>query len=180
VHVVTIGDLTKNKGYLYGLQAIDILVKKGLPLRYTIEGEGEDRKKIEEFISVKQLKEKVTLLGRTLTTNKRLQEFDIFLLPSVKEGLPYVLLEAGRAMLPVVTTITGGIPEIVRHEETGLLTQPKNAEHLAVALERYIVDRKFAKKMGQQLHSHVVQNFSYSKMIVETAKVYGMVQGKNG
>lgn len=177
-HIVTIGDLTKNKGYFYGLHAIDILVKKGFPIKYTIEGEGEDRKKIEEFLSVKELKDTVTLLGRTLKTKDELQEFDIFLLPSVKEGLPYVLLEAGRAMLPVVTTITGGVPEIVRHEETGLLAQPKNPEHLAEALERYIVDRKFAKKMGQQLHSHVVQNFSYSKMIVETAKVYGLIEGK--
>ena len=139
-HIVTIGDLTKNKGYKYGLQAIEILVKKGLPIKYFIEGEGEDRKKIEEFIEYKGLKGIVSLLGRTLKTSDRLHDFDIFLLPSVKEGLPYVLLEAGRASLPVVTTITGGIPEIVRHEETGLLVQPKDVEHLASEIERLIVE----------------------------------------
>lgn len=179
VHLVTIGDLTRNKGYMYGLQAVDILVKKGFPIKYTIEGEGEDRKKIEEFIVLKKLGQVVSLLGRTLETKDKLQDFDIFLLPSVKEGLPYVLLEAGRAMLPVVATITGGIPEIVRHEETGLLVQPKNSEAIATAVERYILDRNFAKKMGQQLHSHVVQNFSRSKMIAETTKVYGLIHGKN-
>ena len=176
--IVSIGDLTRNKGYLYGLEAINILVKKGTPLHYTIEGEGEDRKMIEQYIAMKQLEGVVTLLGRTLTTKDMLHEYDIFLLPSVKEGLPYTLIEAGSAMLPVVTTITGGIPEIVRHEETGLLVQPKDVEGLSEALERVIEDRRYGKQLGQKLHSHIVQNFSYSKMLAETAKVYGLVNGK--
>lgn len=178
IHIVSIGDLTNNKGYLYGLEAIDQLVKRGVPVKYTIEGEGEDRKKIEQYIAMKQLDRVVTLLGRTLTTNKILHEYDVFFLPSVKEGLPYTLLEAGMAMLPVVTTVTGGIPEIVRHEETGLLVQPKDAQGLSHALQRVAQDRNYAKQLGQKLHSHVVQNFSYSKMLVETAKVYGLIEGK--
>ncbi len=176
--IVSIGDLTRNKGYLYSLEAIDMLVKNGVPVHYTIEGEGEDRKKIEEYITMKQLEGVVTLLGRTLTTKDMLHEYDIFLLASVKEGLPYTLIEAGKAMLPVVTTITGGIPEIVRHEETGLLVQPKDVIGLSKALESMIKNRKHAKEMGQRLHSHIVQNFSYSKMLVETAKVYGLIEGK--
>jgi len=176
--IVSIGDLTRNKGHIYGLEAIEALVKKDIPLHYTIEGEGEDRKKLEEHIAMKQLGQYVTLLGRTLETKDKLHEYDIFLLPSIKEGLPYTLLEAGKAMLPVVTTITGGIPEIVRHEETGLLVHPKDSEELAKALERIILDRKYAKQLGQKLHSHIVQNFSYSKMLVETAKVYGLIEGK--
>jgi glycosyltransferase involved in cell wall biosynthesis len=174
-HIVSIGDLTRNKGYMYALEAIDALVKRGIPLHYTIEGEGEDRKKIESYIAIKKLEQHVTLLGRTLKTSGRLHEFDIFLLASVKEGLPYVLLEAGRAMLPTVATITGGIPEIVRHEETGLLVQPKDVQALGDALECLIRDRKSGRELGQKLHSHIVQNFSYSKMLAETAKVYGLI-----
>jgi glycosyltransferase involved in cell wall biosynthesis len=119
----------------------------------------------------------VTLHGHVVGVADTLRDFDLFLLPSVKEGLPYVLLEAGKAMLPVVTTTTGGIPEIVRHEETGLLVQPKDTEHLTKELRRLIVDRKYAKKLGQSLHGHVVQNFSQAKMIVETAKIYGLIEG---
>jgi glycosyltransferase involved in cell wall biosynthesis len=178
--IVSIGDLTRNKGYLYGLEAINILVKKGILIKYTIEGEGEDRQKIEEYIAIKKLENVVTLLGRTLTTKDLLHEHDIFVLSSVKEGLPYVLLEAGKAMLPVVTTITGGIPEIIRHEDTGLLVQPKDPDALSDALERIILDKKYGKGLGQKLHSHIVQNFSYSKMLVETAKVYGWMEKKNG
>jgi glycosyltransferase involved in cell wall biosynthesis len=175
-HIVTIGDLTKNKGHMYGLNAISELVHKGYPVKYFIEGEGEDRKEMEEYIEKNGLENVVTLLGRTLETTGRLHEFDIFLLPSVKEGLPYVLLEAGRAMMPVVSTITGGIPEIVRHEATGLLVKPKDAKQLAKEIERLITDRKFAKKLGIELHSHVVQNFSHSKMLAQTAQVYGLIK----
>jgi glycosyltransferase involved in cell wall biosynthesis len=107
-----------------------------------------------------------------------LHEYDIYLLPSIKEGLPYILLEAGKTMLPVVATITGGVPEIIRHEDTGLLVQPKDVEAMAQSLERMIRDRKYSKQLGQKLHSHIVQNFSYSKMLVETAKVYGLIEGK--
>ncbi len=178
-HIVSIGDLTRNKGYLYGLEAIDILVKKGIKIKYTIEGEGEDRKKIEEYIAIKKLENIVTLLGRKLTTKDTLHEYDIFILASVKEGLPYVLLEAGKARLPVVATITGGVPEIVRHEDTGLLVQPKDVQGLSDALLRLIMDRKYGKELGQKLHSHIAQNFSYSKMLVETARAYGLMEKKS-
>jgi glycosyltransferase involved in cell wall biosynthesis len=177
-HIVTIAELHRNKGLMYALHAIENLRNEGLDIMYSIYGEGEDRKKLEEFIYKKHLDDIVILHGHVTGVADNLRDFDVFLLPSVKEGLPYVLLEAGKAMLPVVTTTTGGIPEIVRHEETGLLVQPKDVRLLTKELRRVIVDRKFAKKLGQALHAHVVQNFSNTKMIVETAKVYGMIEKK--
>ncbi len=176
IHIVTIAELHRNKGLVYALSAVDNLHKEGLDFKYSIFGEGEDRQKLEEFINAKQLDNIVILHGHVTGVADRLHDFDLFLLPSIKEGLPYVLLEAGKAMLPVVTTTTGGIPEIVRHEETGLLVSPKDVEHLTKELKRLILDRRFAKKLGQALREHVVQNFSHSKMIVETSKVYGLIK----
>ena len=177
VRIVTVGELTKNKGLMYGLHAIELLQKKEVPFSYTIIGEGEDREKLEEFITMRQLHDVVTMAGYQ-DARSVLHEYDIYLLPSIKEGLPYILLEAGKTMLPVVATITGGVPEIIRHEDTGLLVQPKDVEAMAQSLERMIRDRKYSKQLGQKLHSHIVQNFSYSKMLVETAKVYGLIEGK--
>ncbi len=174
-HILTVAELHPNKGYIYGLQAFERLYSRGAPIRYTIFGEGDDRKKIEEYIKMKNLEGVVTLRGSKVKLDKDGLDYDIFLLPSIKEGLPYTLIEAGKAMLPVVSSITGGIPEVIRHEETGLLVQPKNVDQIVSALERLIIDRKFAKSLGVALHSHVVQNFSYSKMIVETSKVYGLI-----
>lgn len=174
-HIVTIAELHRNKGLIYALSAIEGLRSEGLDVVYSIYGEGEERKTLEEFIAIKQLGDVILLHGHMTGIADKLHDFDLFLLPSVKEGLPYVLLEAGKAMLPVVTTTTGGIPEIVRHEETGLLVNPKDVENLTKELRRVIVDRKFAQKLGQSLREHVVQNFSHSKMLVETAKVYGVI-----
>jgi glycosyltransferase involved in cell wall biosynthesis len=173
--IVTIGEFTKNKGQLYGLQAIELLSKKGVSFSYTLIGEGEDRKKIEEYIKLKQLEDIVTLPGFQ-DARSVLHEYDIYFLPSVKEGLPYILLEAGKTSLPVVATITGGVPEIIRHEETGLLANSKDVHALAEALYQMIINRKSAKQFGQQLHSHIVQHFSYGKMLVETAQVYGLIE----
>ncbi len=177
LRIVTVGEFSKNKGHLYGLRAIELLREKGVPFSYTIIGEGEDRGKIEAFIAMKQLDDLVVLPGYQ-DARSVLHNYDLYLLPSIKEGLPYILLEAGKASLPVVATITGGVPEIIRHEETGLLAQPKDSEGLSEAIKRLSNNRKYAKELGQKLHSHIVQNFSYSKMIVETAKVYGLIEGK--
>lgn len=176
--ILTVAELHPNKGYLYGLQAFEKLYREGLPVHYTIFGEGDDRKKIEAFIAMKQLGDVITLRGYGPPIKQDWANHDIFLLSSVKEGLPYTLIEAGRAMLPVISSTTGGIPEVIRHEETGLLVIPKDVDNLAKELRRLVTDRKFAKSLGQALHSHVAQNFSHSKMMVETAKVYGLIDGK--
>ncbi len=176
VDILTVAELHPNKGYMYGLQAFKQLHEKGLPVRYTIFGEGQDKEKIEEYIALHHLEEVVRLAGSKIALDKEGLEYDIFLLPSIKEGLPYTLIEAGKAMLPVVSSITGGIPEIIRHEQTGLLVKPKDVHQLAHELERLIVDRKFAKKLGIELHSHVVQNFSHTKMLAQTGQVYGLIK----
>jgi glycosyltransferase involved in cell wall biosynthesis len=178
-NILTVAELHPNKGYLYGLQAFENLHKQGLPIHYTIFGEGDDRKKIEEYISMKGLETVVTLRGYGPPTRNDWANHDVFLLPSIKEGLPYTLIEAGRAMLPVISSITGGIPEVIRHEETGLLVTPKDVTRLTGELKRLVTDRKFAKSLGQSLHAHVAQNFSYSKMLVETSKVYGLIDKSN-
>lgn len=179
MHIITVAELHPNKGYMYGLAAIAKLHEKGIPIKYSIFGEGDDRKKIEEYILHRNLGEVVTLRGPKIVLDREGQNYDIFLLPSIKEGLPYVLIEAGKVMLPVVASITGGIPEIIRHEQTGLLVRPKDVDQLAREIERLIVNRNFAKGLGVSLHNHVVQNFSSSKMLTETAKIYGWIKHQN-
>lgn len=177
VRILTIGDLTNNKGHMYGLEAISLLKKRGVPFIYHIIGEGEDREKLEEYIAMKQLGDVASLLGYQ-DARQYLHEYDVYFLPSIKEGLPFVLLEAGKACVPVVATITGGVPEIIRHEDTGLLAQPKDSQTMSFLLEKIITDRHFGKKLAQNLHAHVVQHFSYAQMIVNTTKVYGLIERK--
>lgn len=172
-NIVTIAELHPNKGLLFAVSAVEALIKKGYHVTYTIIGEGMSRSDIERMIHLRELGEHVKLLGHIPNASTLLSEYDIFLLPSVKEGLPYVLLEAGKHMMPVVATITGGVPEIVVHGKTGLLVHPKDGKGLTEELERMIQEKAQAKKMGQELHAHVISNFSHSKMITQTAQMYG-------
>lgn len=172
-NIVTIAELHPNKGLLYAISAVEALIKKGYHVTYTIIGEGVSRKDIERMIHIKELGEHVKLLGHISQASILLSNYDVFILPSVKEGLPYVLLEAGKNMMPVVATITGGIPEIIVHQKTGLLVRPKDVKGLTEELENIINKKEDSKRMAQELHSHVVSNFSHSKMITQTAQIYG-------
>ncbi len=176
VQIVSIGELNQNKGHVYAISAMQLLVKKGYHIHYTIIGEGRTQSLLERAIHMKDMKNHVTILGgHTSDAASLLHQYDIFIMPSLKEGLPYVLLEAGRAMVPVIATITGGIPEIIIHEKTGLLVKPKDIEGLAQEIEKLIVSRELSKKLSQDLREHVVSTFSRSRMLAETARVYGFM-----
>jgi len=101
-----------------------------------------------------------------------LKAFDIFVLPSVKEGLPYTILEAGLAGLPVVASNTGGIPDIIQHEETGMLVQPKNDKELTKALLYLLKNKKKRYQLGIQLQQTIKNNFTKNKMVEETLRLY--------
>lgn len=104
----TIGELNENKNHI----ALIERAKKEPGLCVAIVGEGELYKFLESKIREYGLEERVKLLG-FIPTNEALKGFDIFALPSKKEGLPYVLLEARQAGLPIEASDAGGIPEIL-------------------------------------------------------------------
>jgi glycosyltransferase involved in cell wall biosynthesis len=104
----TIGELTKNKNQI----ALIEQARKDPNLYVAIVGDGEDRKFLKDKIDEYGLKQRVVLFGFREARNV-LKGFDIFALPSLKEGLPYVLLEAKQAGLPIVANRIGGIPEIL-------------------------------------------------------------------
>ena len=99
--VGSIGELHKNKGFIYLAKAAEHLPNA----KFVIMGEGEERNSLD--------KTKLRLLGQVPDASRYLKAFDIFVLPSLKEGLPYVLLEASQARLPVVASNVGGIIDIV-------------------------------------------------------------------
>jgi glycosyltransferase involved in cell wall biosynthesis len=98
--------------------------------------------------------------------------FDIYLMPSLKEGLPYSLLEAGYAGLPVIASGVGGIPEVVITGETGTLTDPQNHLTITTALENIINNPNERDTLTSQMQSHIDQNFKLETMIAATQKVY--------
>jgi len=141
--VGTIGEATKNKGHKYLIEA-----SKNLP------------------------DIKLNIISNVPNASKYLKNFDIFVLPSIKEGLPYVILEAGLAGLPVIASNVGGIPEIIGNGKEGLLVPPANSEELAKAIRKLTDDKTLRENLAKNLNEKIQKEFSLKKMLEQTMSLY--------
>jgi glycosyltransferase involved in cell wall biosynthesis len=167
-----IAELHKNKGLEYGIDAFARLTKNHPEARLVIVGDGEEREILSWIISRYKIEDRVTLAGYHTNASSYLGAFDIFLLPSIKEGFPYTILEAGAAGLPVVASRVGGIPEIIRHGNTDLLVEPKNIDNIESVLEKLIVSKDMRTQQGEKIKHHVQTNFSNTQMRQKTMAIY--------
>lgn len=172
VIIGSVAELTGNKNIATAIDACALLRDRGLDFHYVVMGSGEEQEKLEELIADKKLAGRVTLCGFVQHAQEYISAYDIFLMPSYKEGLPYVLLEAGNASLPVVASNVGGIPEIIEHEKTGLLVDPFDAKNVANALQTLLEDQKQASTYGTALNVYVSEHFSLKRMLHETNLLY--------
>ncbi|MEI6297010.1 MAG: glycosyltransferase family 4 protein [bacterium] len=173
VSIGTIGELHKNKGLEYGINAIALLPQETQSLvSYFIIGGGEEKNNLEHLIKQLKLEDKVFLLGFMDDARKYLNAFDVFLFPSVKEGLPYSIMEAGFASLPIITTKVGGIPDIMTDEKSNLLVEPKNTKELRNALVELIQNKKIRDSLGAKNKENILTKFTFEKMLEKTIKAY--------
>lgn len=165
----TIAELHKNKGLEYAILA---LAKVKFPFSYFILGEGEERKNIEQIITKYNLENKVFLPGFLHEAKEHLKAFDLFVLPSIKEGLPFSILEAGRAGLPVIASSVGGIPDIIENGQTGILTTPARVGEIQRAMEYLNDNPEERKEFGKKLKARVDKHFSVEEMLRKTFELY--------
>lgn len=168
----TIAELHRNKGHIYSIQAIKQLIQKFPSLVFLILSEGEEREHLQALIKEKELEKNIMLVGHIDNASQYLKAFSIFLFPSLKEGLPYALMEAGFAGLPVIATTVGGIPEIVDDMKSGILIQPKKSDEIAHAIEFLLEHKSTQKEYGEALREKVSRKFSLEKMLESIFKLY--------
>jgi glycosyltransferase involved in cell wall biosynthesis len=168
----TIGELHPNKGYIYALSAMEKLMAVNPNFIYFIISEGEQRGVLEEIIKQKGLQNHVKLLGYVPHAAEYLRGLNLFLLPSVKEGLPYVLIEAGYAGIPVIATTVGGIPELIEDMQSGILVQQKKSEEIFHALQFMMEHKNTQREYARNLQERVRRSFNLEQMITATFKIY--------
>ncbi len=170
--VGTIAELHTNKGLIYFIDALKSACTAHPEVISVIIGDGDLLTSLHMRIKSAGLEGKVFLAGYMSEAFQYLKAFNIFVLPSVKEGLPYVVLEAGCASLPVITTTVGGIPEIIEDMKSGVLVQPKNPIELAHAISYVVEHPLLARQYGAALREVVIAKFGVEKMMGKVKEIY--------
>jgi glycosyltransferase involved in cell wall biosynthesis len=172
----TIASFYPTKGHHYLIEAVKMLKAKKSPLLtdylWVLIGSGPEQTKIEQLIKTEHLETYFKIIPAQDNDWQYLKAFDCFILPSVKEGLPYTILEAGLAQIPLIATTVGGIPEIIVNEQTGLLTASLNPLALSEAMEKIVSQPELAAKLAEQNLQNIQTNFSLDKTLHETEELY--------
>lgn len=161
----TIAELTANKGISFAIEAIALLKRQGVNVLYMVLGEGEERGHLKTLARTSGVAERVLFSGFVSDAARYLKAFDVFLLPSIKEGMPYVLLEAGAAGLPIVMTTVVN-PEVGERFQHIRAVPPADPEALAEALIETMREREENELFPSQNH------FPLSDMVEKTALLY--------
>lgn len=162
----TIGRLVKEKDHATLIEAA-----RHVPNAYFfVIGDGYEKQKLQLLITNYQLQNRFFLLGNIALATPYLKAFDIFTLSSIKEGLPYTMVEAMAAELPLVVTRVGGMKEIV--EGRGLVMQPREPHELARALNHYLTNPEAAREAAKNANTFYKERLQLERMVSETEEVY--------
>jgi glycosyltransferase involved in cell wall biosynthesis len=168
----TVGSLVIEKGHIYLLEAARQMLQGVKDLKFLIIGDGPLRKALEEKSEALGIKEDVVFMGQREDVPELLTAMDIFVLPSIKEGLPVVLLEAMAARRPVVATRVGAIPRVIGSKDTGILVEPKDISGLRDVLEGLIEDPKRRNLLARRGFDRVSTEFSSDEMCKHYLELY--------
>lgn len=172
--------LEDHKGHKYLFQATKIVRQHSPKIKLIVVGSGSLRLELESQVHELGLQDIVFFLGFREDVPRILASLDLFVLSSHMEGLGSSLLDALACGLPVVATRAGGIPEIIHHEETGLLVPPKDSEALAQAIIRLYHDRQLAHKLAARGREYVQRHFSAEAMAQRIIDLYFLLAQKKG
>ena len=179
--IITVARLHPQKGHRYLLNAVPAVVAQAPKAVFVLVGDGQLRGEIEESVIKRGIDRYVRILGRRDDVPDLLHISDLFVLPSLWEGMPNAVLEAMAAGLPVVATRVDGTPEVVMHGVTGLLVPPGDAAGLADAIIRVLNDPDRRSSMGREGLRRVKEVFSTTQYVNGFTKLYyDLVQSKYG
>jgi len=166
--VLTAARLAEQKGLCYLLKAVALV----LEAMFVIAGEGPERANLEAQAAELGLNKRVLFLGHRHDVPDLLACCDLFVLPSLFEGLPLSILEAMAANKPVVASAIGGNDEAIVHGETGLLVPPADPAALAGAIQRILSDPDLARRLAAAGNARVHEHFSVEAMIRRVTDTY--------
>ena len=183
LRILCTGTLHEVKGQRYLVEACAQLLKWGLRFECRFIGEGADRDSLQTLIEERGLADSVRLLGSLPREEvaRELAEADVVVAPSVRtqegrrEGIPVALMEAMATGVPVVASGISGIPELVSDGETGFLTEPRNPQSIAHALERLAGNCSLRAELGAAGRAKVLKEFNLAANVRALGRRIGVL-----
>lgn len=170
--VGTIARLSRQKGIEYLLYAAKRVINQFPDITFVIAGKGPLASQLKELSIKLGISGKVRFLGFRNDIPELLSVIDIFVLPSLWEGMPNVVLEAMAAEKPVIATDTGGSKDLIDSNINGVLVEPGNSEALAKAILKLLGDPAQRQRLGESARGKIKERFPIDKMISKTEQIY--------
>jgi glycosyltransferase involved in cell wall biosynthesis len=170
--IATVGNLSHSKNYPLLMDVTQSLVNAGWPVKTVVFGDGPLRESLQKLRDEKGLTERFLLMGQDVRAAHLIGAADIFCLTSNSEGMPNVLLEAGLAGLPLVSTDVGGARDIIVEEEMGYIVPIGNKAALVERLAFLMTHSSTCKHLGRAAQRRIQTDFGLNKMTNVFQAVY--------
>ncbi len=167
----TVGRISAEKGHVHFLNQAKTIEKEHQGTTFLIVGDGE----LQEELQKKYREKNIIFTGLRSDLPELYDCMDIFVLPSLTEGLPMVLLEAMASRLPVVATAVGSVPDLVKDHKTGFLVEPADEKSLQDRLLYLLREPEKRRAMGEAAYYLVKEGYSSAMMAKEYLSVYRQV-----
>lgn len=173
--ILCVARLAKDKDHATLLEAFSRLAQKDPAARLRLVGEGPEEASLRARIASMPdgVANRIDLAGASADPAPHYREASLFAMSSIREGQPNTILEAMSSGLPVCATAVGGIPDLLGAEQGGLLSEPRNAEQLAMNMERMLADADMRNRMGIRNRRFAEESFSFSSMIKNHEDLFG-------
>lgn len=168
----TVGRLTKVKGHIFFLQSAKIVKEKMKDTKFLVVGGGSILQELKDYSSQLDITKDVIFTGAREDIPELLSVMDIFVLPSISEGLSVTILEAMAETKPVVASSVGGIPEIIQDGINGFLVPSRSPEALAEKILFLLKNEEIACKIAKNGKETVGSRFTLEKMVSDTEFLY--------
>ena len=170
-----VGVLHPIKGIEYLLQAVPEILAEHPEARFVLAGHEKEtgwQKHLESLASELGSSDKIRFLGYRDDIPDIMKSLDVLVVPSLEEPFGFINIEAGAVGTPVIASNIGGIPEIIDHEESGLLIEPKDSKAVAVAVNQLLNDEATRRRYGERLQARVKSYFTKDRALAEWDDVF--------
>lgn len=174
----TVTRLMPQKGLRYFIEAIPEIIKFDNTIKFKIAGSGEQENELKELVNELNLNNNIEFMGYIINIISFIDDLDIFVLPSVWEGFPYVILEAMLMKKPIIATDIFGINEIIDNNINGILIKPKNPHYISISIIHLLKNPDLARKLGINAYSKAQREYTLEKNVRSIENLYNKLLNK--